>query len=123
MTPSLYDRIGGEPAIMAAVDLFYAKIIGDELTRPFFEGLDMDVQVKKQVAFMTRALGGPAEYQGRDLKAAHARLVREKGLNDVHFDAIAGHLRSTLLELGVKAPLVDEALTAIGGMREQVLGR
>jgi hemoglobin len=123
MTLSLYERIGGEPAIMAAVDLFYAKIMKDELTRPFFDGLDMDAQVQKQIAFMSRALGGPVEYQGRDLRGAHARLVREKGLSDGHFDAVAGHLRSTLEELGVQTALIDEALTAIGGMREQVLGR
>jgi hemoglobin len=123
MTLSLYERIGGEPAIMAAVDLFYAKIMKDELTRPFFAGLDMNAQVQKQIAFMSRALGGPVEYQGRDLRDAHARLVRDKGLGDGHFDAVAGHLRSTLEELGVQTALIDEALTAIGGMREQVLGR
>jgi hemoglobin len=123
MTPSLYERIGGEPAIMAAVDLFYKKVIKDEVTRPFFDGLDMNVQVQKQIAFMSRALGGPVEYYGKNLRAAHARLVREKGLGDVHFDAVAGHLRTTLEELGVQEDLVNEALTAIAGMREEVLGR
>ena len=46
MTLSLYERIGGEPAIMAAVDLFYAKVMNDTLTRPFFDGLDMNAQVQ-----------------------------------------------------------------------------
>jgi hemoglobin len=123
MTLSLYERIGGEPAVMAAVDLFYAKIMKDEVTRPFFDGLDMPAQVQKQIAFMSRALGGPVEYQGRNLRTAHARLVREKGLGDAHFDAVAGHLRATLEELGVQKALVDEAITAIGGMRDEVLGR
>ena len=123
MTPSLYERIGGEPAIMAAVDLFYAKVMNDELTRPYFKGLDMGAQVKKQVAFMSRALGGPVEYHGRDLRTAHSKLVRDQGLGDAHFDAVATHLRSTLEELGVQKELVDEALTAIGGMRDEVLGR
>jgi hemoglobin len=123
MTLSLYERIGGEPAVMAAVDLFYAKIMKDEVTRPYFDGLDMPAQVQKQIAFMSRALGGPVEYQGRNLRTAHARLVREKGLSDAHFDAVAGHLRATLEELGVQKALVDEAITAIGGMRDEVLGR
>ncbi len=123
MTPSLYERIGGEPAIMAAVDLFYAKVINDDLTRPYFSGLDMGAQVKKQVAFMSRALGGPVEYHGRDLRAAHAKLVSEQGLGDAHFDRVATHLRATLEELGVQKELVDEAMTAIGGMRAEVLGR
>jgi hemoglobin len=123
MTLSLYERIGGEPAIMAAVDLFYAKVIKDDVTRPFFDGLDMNAQVQKQIAFMSRALGGPVQYNGRDLRAAHAKLVRDKGLSDVHFDAIAKHLRATLEELGVQKPLVDEAITAVAGMRDEVLGR
>jgi hemoglobin len=123
MTLSLYERIGGEPAIMAAVDLFYAKIMKDDVTRPFFEGLDMNAQVQKQIAFMSRALGGPVEYQGRNLRVAHANLVRDKGLGDQHFDAVATHLRSTLEELGVAKDIVDEALTAIAGLRGEVLGR
>jgi len=123
MTASLYERIGGEPAIMAAVNLFYAKVMEDSLTRPFFAGLDMKAQVQKQIAFMSRALGGPVEYQGRDLRAAHQKLVQEKGLGDAHFDAVAGHLKSTLEELGVEKGIVDEAIGAIGGMRNDVLGR
>lgn len=108
---------------MAAVDLFYKKVMEDSLTRPFFAGLDMKAQVKKQIAFMSRALGGPVEYQGRNLRAAHHKLVKEQGLNDAHFDAVAGHLKSTLEELGVDQAIVTEAITAIGGMRNEVLGR
>ncbi len=108
---------------MAAVNIFYEKVIGDELTRPFFTNLDMTAQVQKQIAFMSRALGGPVEYQGRNLRAAHAKLVAEQGLSDSHFDAVAGHLKKTLEELGVEQALVDEAIVAIGGMRDEVLGR
>ena len=123
MGQSLYERIGGQGAIMAAVDRFYGKVLADELTRPFFDALDMQAQTKKQIAFMTWALGGPAEYRGRDLTQAHAALVRDKGLGDVHFDAIAKHLEATLLELGVARELIDEALGIVGGTRAQVLGR
>src|SRR5688572_30371485 len=74
-TPSLYERIGGEAAVMAAVDIFYAKVLAHDLLRPFFAGLDMQAQIRKQVAFMSWAFGGPVEYRGRDLTAAHANLV------------------------------------------------
>src|SRR5687767_12327147 len=106
---SLYERLGGETAIMAAVDLFYKKVLADELTRPFFEGLDMNAQIAKQIAFMAHAFGGPEYLKGRDLRTAHASLVA-RGLGDQHFDAVAGHLRSTLNELGVAQPLIEEAL-------------
>jgi hemoglobin len=120
---SLYERIGGEPAVMAAVALFYDKVLADPLTSPFFAGLDMRQQTIKQVAFMTWAFGGPAEYKGRDLRAAHAGLVRDRGLSDAHFDAVAGHLQATLEELGVERPLIDEVLALIGGTRNDVLSR
>jgi hemoglobin len=108
---------------MAAVDLFYAKVLADEMTRPFFEQLDMPAQARKQVAFMSWAFGGPEEYKGRDLRTAHRRLVKEMGLTDRHFDAIAGHLKATLMELGVGNELVNEVLTIVSGTRAEVLDR
>jgi hemoglobin len=121
-TASLYERIGGEAAIMAAVDIFYAKVLGDPRTRPFFEGLDMAAQTRKQVAFMAWAFGGPTEYKGRNLGSAHASLVA-RGLNDTHFDAVAEHLQATLVELGVDSALIDEVLALVGSTRAHVLGR
>jgi hemoglobin len=119
---SLYDRIGGEAAVMAAVQRFYEKVLADPLTRPFFVDLDMDAQTRKQVSFMVRAFDGPDHYKGRDLRVAHAGLVK-KGLGDAHFDAVATHLRSTLEELGVGPELVQEVLAIVGTTRAQVLGR
>lgn len=121
-TPSLYERLGGEAAVLAAVDIFYKKVIADPLTKPFFASLDMPAQIRKQVAFMTWAFGGPSEYKGRDLREAHDPLVK-RGLTDAHFDAVAGHLKATLEELGVAAPLVNEALGIVGPTRSAVLGR
>ena len=123
MNKSLYERIGGEAALMAAVDLFYAKVLANEVTRPFFEELDMQAQIRKQISFMSWALGGPESYKGRDLTTAHAQLVKAKGLSDVHFDAVAASLEATLVELGVDRPLVDEVLGIVGQTRSSVLGR
>lgn len=120
---SLYERVGGEPAIMAAVGILYEKLLADDLTRPFFESMELDALVKKQIAFMTRALGGPIEYRGRDLRAAHKDLVASRGLTDAHFDAVATHLAATLRELEVEEELVLEVLDVIGLTRGDVLDR
>ena len=122
-TLSLYDRLGGEAAVMAAVDLFYDKVLEDPLTKPYFVKLDMAAQIKKQVAFMTWAFGGPTEYRGRALREAHTALVNEEGLGDQHFDAVAKHLDATLRELGVSEPLIQEALSIVAGTRKEVLNR
>jgi hemoglobin len=120
---SLYERLGGETAIMAAVDRFYAKVMADELTRPFFAGLDMDAQIRKQISFMSWAFGGPERYKARDLRQAHAKLVRDRGLGDAHFEAVAAHLKATLEELGIEPSLVQEALAIVASTRNDVLGR
>jgi hemoglobin len=119
---SLYDRLGGEGAIEAAVGIFYDKVLADALTAPFFARLDMPAQVRKQIAFMTRAFDGPSQYMGRDLRTAHQPLV-ERGLSDVHFDAIAGHLQSTLKELDVPDDLIVECIGLVSRLRDEVLGR
>ncbi len=122
MTTSLYERLGGEAAVNAAVDIFYRKVLADPSISDFFDTTDMEEQRTKQKAFLSMAFGGPDEYSGKDLREAHAPLV-EKGLDDSHFDAVAGHLDATLRELGVADDLIDEVMTIAGSTRDDVLGR
>ena len=120
--PSLYERIGGEAAVNAAVDVFYRKVLADDRINSFFEGVDMDKQAAKQKAFLTMALGGPNNYTGEDMRKGHAHLV-ERGLNDSHFDAVIENLGATLTELGVPADLIGEAAAIAESTRNDVLGR
>ena len=60
---SLFERIGGEPAIDAAVDIFYKKVLADDRIKGFFSGIDMEKQIQKQKSFLTFAFGGPSPYQ------------------------------------------------------------
>ncbi|MFT3925282.1 MAG: group 1 truncated hemoglobin [Myxococcales bacterium] len=119
---TVYERIGGEDAILAAATLFYEKVLADPELAPFFAGLDMSQQIRKQVALMAWAFGGPQKYTYRGLNEAHAGL-RAKGLNDRHFDAVAGHLAATLKELGVPDDLAGEAMAIVASTRDQVMGR
>ena len=59
---SLYESIGGEAAVNAAVDLFYRKVLSDDRISSFFEGVDMETQAAKQKAFLTLTFGGPSAY-------------------------------------------------------------
>jgi len=120
---SLYERIGGEAAVNAAVDLFYDKLLADPLLIPFFEGVDMARQRAHQKMFLTFAFGGPANYNGRDMRAGHARLVNDLGMSDVHFDAVVGHLGAALTELNVPGDLIAEAAGIAESVRNDVLNR
>ncbi|HED39155.1 MAG TPA: group 1 truncated hemoglobin, partial [Chromatiales bacterium] len=48
MSQSVYDRIGGEAAVNAAVDLFYRKVLADDRINGFFADTDMEKQAAKQ---------------------------------------------------------------------------
>jgi hemoglobin len=119
--PSLFDRLGGEAAVESAVVAFYAKVMTDPNVSGFFVGYDIHALIKKQIAFMTMAFGGPSKYSGRDLRVAHAGLVQQ-GLTDQHFDAIARHLQTTLDELGVDSATTTEVMAIVGQTRQHVLG-
>ncbi len=119
---SLYERIGGEAAVDAAVDVFYRKVLADDRINKYFEGVDMDKQAAKQKAFLTFAFGGPANYSGKDMRDGHAHLVA-KGLDDAHFDAVMENLGATLKELGVADDLIAEAAAIAESVRNDVLGR
>ena len=119
---SLYEEIGGEGAVNAAVDIFYRKVLKDERINRFFEGVDMEKQAAKQKAFLTMAFGGPHNYSGEDMRKGHAHLVA-KGLNDSHFDAVMEHLGGTLQELNVPDNLIAQAAAVAESTRNDVLGK
>ena len=120
MADTLYDRIGGEAAVNAAVDIFYNKILADTRINHFFKDVDMTAQLSKQKAFLTMAFGGPNAYSGKDLRTAHAPLVAQ-GLNDTHFMAVAENLQATLEELNVPANLIGEVMAIAASTHDDVL--
>ncbi len=119
---TIYEQIGGEPAVDAAVDIFYRKVLADDRISRFFEGVDMERQAAKQKAFLTMVLGGPNSYTGKDMRTAHAALVA-RGLNDSHFDAVVENLGATLKELGVADAKIAEIAAIAGSVRNDVLGK
>ncbi len=121
-TSTLFEQIGGEPAVEAAVDIFYRKVLSDDRVSRFFEGVDMDRQRAKQKAFLSMAFGGPHNYSGKDMRLGHAHLVK-MGLNDSHFDAVVELLGGTLKELGVKDVLISQVAAIAESTRADVLNR
>ncbi|MDA0661990.1 MAG: chemotaxis protein CheW [Proteobacteria bacterium] len=118
---SLFERLGGDDAVEASVDIFFSKITGDALLKPFFTGTNMDQLSFKLRIFLTGAFGGPQAYSGRSLREAHAQLVAESGLNEKHFAAFVRHLKSTLDELGIEANMIGEVMAIVDKTRIEVL--
>lgn len=120
VTASIYHQIGGKASMEAAIEIFYKKVLADDRINHFFKDTNMAKQKQKQKAFLSAAFGSPVKWTGLDMRTAHADLP---GLNDIHFNAVAGHLQATLEELKVKKELIDQIMTAAGSLRDDVLNR
>jgi hemoglobin len=114
---SIYDSIGGGPAVRAAVDDFYARVLADPQLAPFFTGVGLQHLKAHQRAFIAAAIGGPEIYQGRDMAAAHAGLA----ITDVDFDAVVGHLVDTLTGLGVPQETIGQIGGALAPLRGDIV--
>jgi hemoglobin len=120
---TLFERLGGKNSVDMAVDMFYQKVLADHRISHLFAGVNMEQQRAKQKAFMTYAFGGAPNYSGLSMRKAHAWLVQEKGLNDVHFDAVAENLQETLRELNVPEETIMEVISIVASTRNDVLGK
>ncbi len=118
MSESLFDKIGGMDAVNAAVDIFYTKVLADESINYFFKDTDMMAQAGKQKAFLAFAFGAPMAYTGKNMRDAHTGM----NLTEDHFNAVAGHLVSTLQELNVKQELIDEVVAVALTTKDDVIG-
>eukprot|EP00798_Chlamydomonas_sp_ICE-L_P004628 gene4628-14820_t len=105
---SLFSLLGGSAAVEAAVNLFCKKVLDDAELTPFFAGISMIDKRAKQVLFLTYVFDGHSAYSSKSIFAAHANIIKGKGLNLTHFGKVAVLLQDTLLDLGVAIDLVEE---------------
>lgn len=115
---TLYQQLGGKEALAAVVDEFYRRVVADERLAAMFAGTDMARQRRHLAAFLGMALGGPNEYQGRGLRAAH----QGRGITGEQFGAVAGHLQDALAAFAVPAPLIATVIGAVAGLQGDVVG-
>lgn len=116
---SVYEKIGGEAAVNAAVDIFYRKVLSDDRIAHFFDTVDMEAQHAKQKAFLTMAFGGPNNYTGKDMREAHKHM----NLTEEHFTAVAECLVGTLQELSVPQEYIDEIVGIALSVKDDVLNK
>lgn len=114
---SVFERIGGEVAVNAAVDIFYRKVLSDDRISHFFDTVDMEAQHAKQKAFLTMAFGGPNNYTGQDMREAHKHM----DLTEEHFTAVAEALVGTLNDLEVPQAEIDEIVGVAVSVKDDVL--
>jgi len=116
---SLYQRLGGYPAIKAVVDDFVGNVAADKRINRFFARTDIPRLKQNLVDQICSGTGGPCVYTGRDMKSAHAGM----GVNGNHFNALVQDLQKTLKKFKVPKREQGELLAVLGPMKKDIVTR
>jgi hemoglobin len=112
-----YDRIGGASAVSVVVNNFYEKVVADPQLSDFFTQVDMPRLKRHQVLLISYVLGGPAKYDGRELRDAHADLP----ITAEHFKLVVAHLVAALEEAGVPEEIIGRLGDALAGTEQDIV--
>ena len=121
-TPTLYQRLGGREAIKQVVDDFVANLAADPRVNARFKGLDAAKMTKLQTDLADQicdVTGGPCAYLGRDMKAVHAGM----NITEAEWNATVEDLVKTLNKFKVGPKEQQELLSALGGMKKDIVGQ
>lgn len=121
MTPqkSLYDRLGGQPAITAVVDNFVGNVAADNRINGFFAHTDIPRLKRLLVEQICQGTGGPCTYTGRDMRTAH----RDMNITDAQFNALVEDLVKSLDKFKVPEREKNELLGILGPLKPQIVGQ
>jgi hemoglobin len=116
---SLYDRLGGKPAITAVVHDFVGNVAADKKINARFAKTDIPKLEGLLVDQVCAATGGPCTYGGKDMKTAHKGMK----ITSAEFDALVGDLKKSLDKFKVGAQEQKDLLGALGGMKGDIVGQ
>ena len=116
---SLYDRLGGKPAITAVVDDFIGNVAGDGRINKRFANANIPRLKGMLVDQICGATGGPCKYTGQNMKDAHTGMK----IMDAEFGALVEDLVKSLDKFKVPAQEKSELLAALGGMKGDIVNR
>ena len=119
---SLYDRLGGKPAIEAVIDKFLEHVVADARISARFATLEPAAVTRLRnhlVDQVCMATGGPCQYTGKNMVEAHAGM----GVTEAEFTALVEDLVKALDHYKVPRREQDELLGALGGMKGDIVGK
>jgi hemoglobin len=114
---SLYERLGGKDAISAVVDDFATNVLNDTRINKKFGKSDPARLLTNLKDFVCNATGGPCQYKGLSMKDSHKNMGTTAG----EFGALVEDLVKTLNKFGVKEAEQKELLTALAGLRNDIV--
>jgi hemoglobin len=119
---TLYQRLGGMPAVRAVVDDLVARILADTRVNRWFahaaSSPETAAAYKSKLAdFVCQATGGPCKYAGMDMEAAH----KGRGITKEAFGAVVEDLTATLARLNVPEKEQKQLLALLAPLKGAVV--
>src|SRR4051812_15575964 len=119
---SLYERLGGMPAMTAVASRLVDRILADTRVNAWFAhaaaSKEEAARYKASLAdFVCQSVGGPCTYSGPDMVAAH----KGRRVTGAAFDAVVEDLIAVLDELKVPAAEKTELLQALAPLKSQIV--
>jgi len=115
---SLYERLGGKDGITAVVEDFVANVAADARIKGRFAKTNIPHLKQMLVDQICQATGGPCTYTGRSMPDAHKGMH----ITEAEFNALVEDLTRSLDKFKVGEREKTELLTALGGMKGQIVG-
>ena len=116
---SLYDRLGGQGAIVAVVDEFTVRVATGSRINQRFANTDVAAFKALLVEQICEATGGPCTYSGRDMKTSHVGM----NISNEEVAWTGEHLAGALDKFNVPEKEKNELLGAIGSMQGEIVGQ
>lgn len=114
---SLFDRLGGEPAITAVVDDFVATVAADTRINERFANADVPNLKKHLIEQICAGTGGPCAYTGKNMKAAHQGM----GITSADFNALVEDLGKSLTKLNVHPRERRELVAVLAPLKKEIV--
>jgi hemoglobin len=116
---TLYESMGGEPALRAALDHFADIVVADD--RINFTFAEANMSKFKQLLFeqLCNLSGGPCKYTGRDMRTSHVKLK----INNAEFNALAEDLYISLGQAGVPYRLQNKLMALLAPMQHDIVNK
>jgi hemoglobin len=114
---TLYESMGGEPALRAAMDHFADMVVADD--RINFTFAEANMAKFKQLLFeqLCNLSGGPCKYTGRDMRTSHVKLK----INNAEFNALAEDLYISLGQAGIPYRLQNKLMALLAPMQHEIV--
>jgi hemoglobin len=114
---TLYNQIGGEPAMKAVVEEM--MLIMESDPRINFTFAETDIPKFKQLLFeqLCNLTGGPCKYTGRSMEESHRKLK----VNNAMFNALAEDLYLAFDRVGVPYRLQNKVVAMLAPMQRDIV--